>query len=85
MVWGSRLSNENFLCEEIFSEVIAHVAPVSTAGELGETPRIRKLPEANRRVICFVLRGAAVENLLACLLKTKLYTGSVWDAVSGRY
>ena len=54
---------------------MAHVAPVSTADELGDIPRAKKLPEANRLVICVVFRGEKDDAFLACRLKMKPYEG----------
>lgn len=54
---------------------IAHVAPVSTAVELGDIPRAKKLPEANRLVICVVFRGQKDDAFLVCRLKIKPYEG----------
>lgn len=61
----------------ILSGLIAHVAPVSTAGELGETPRAKKLPEANRLVIWVVLRGGKDDAFLPCRLNRKLHENCV--------
>lgn len=40
-----------------FSGAMVHVVPASTAVGLGDTPSTRKLPEANRLVICLVRGG----------------------------
>lgn len=64
---------------------IAHVAPVSTADELGENPRAKKLPDANRFVICVVLWGEKDDAFLACRLKVKPYEDCVVFAVTASY
>lgn len=64
------------------SGIIVHVAPVSTAGELGETPRAKKPPEANLLVICVVLRGGNDDAFLTCRLKRNSHGNLVGFAVS---